>query len=135
MTTSDPSIHQALVVFAKNTRRVAAFYQQALDLQVLEDAASHQLLRGHGIELVVHAIPRRIAAGITIGKPPRPREDVPLKPVFVVADLEAVRRVAQATGGALKPAEAAWHFRGATVLDGWDPEGNIVQFRQLDPPV
>ncbi len=30
------------------------------------------------------------------------------------------------------PAAGAWHFRGATVLDGHDPEGNVVQFKQLD---
>jgi hypothetical protein len=41
-----------------------------------------------------------------------------------------VRRAVEATGGYLEPESAAWHFRGHTVLDGWDPEGNIVQFKQ-----
>jgi hypothetical protein len=26
----------------------------------------------------------------------------------------------------------AWRFRGFVVLDGWDPEGNVVQFKQVD---
>ena len=26
----------------------------------------------------------------------------------------------------------AWHFRGCSVLDGMDPEGNQVQFKQRD---
>lgn len=40
-------------------------------------------------------------------------------------------RVARSTpGGHLKPAAGAWRFRGHVVLDGWDPEGNIVQFKQ-----
>lgn len=123
---------QGVVVFAKNKKRVSAFYAQTLRLQVEESAASHDLLRGHGLEVVVHAIPRKIAAAITIARPPLPREETPLKPTFVVPDLEHVRAGAAATGGYLKPAHAAWHFRGCTVLDGWDPEGNVVQFKQPD---
>jgi hypothetical protein len=36
------------------------------------------------------------------------------------------------TYGHLKPLKQAWHFRGFVVLDGWDPEGNIVQFKQVE---
>lgn len=131
MTSNRPlTAQQGLVVFAKSKKRVSAFYQQTLGLAVEASDASHDLLRGHGHEVVVHAIPRRIAAGIMIAKPPEPREDTPFKPTFVVPDLEAVRAAAVATGGSLKPVERAWRFRGCIVLDGWDPEGNIVQFKQ-----
>jgi predicted enzyme related to lactoylglutathione lyase len=123
-------LQQGLVVFAKNKKRVSAFYQQALGLTVEESDSSHDLLRGHGYEVVIHTIPRKYAAGITIEKPPEPRAETPLKPTFVVASLADVRRAAEATGGCLKPEAAAWHFRGHTVLDGWDPEGNVVQFKQ-----
>jgi catechol 2,3-dioxygenase-like lactoylglutathione lyase family enzyme len=123
-----------LVVFAKNKKRVSAFYRQTLGLSVIEEQPSHDLLQGPGIELVIHAIPRRIAVQITITKPPRVREDTPLKPAFVVKDLEAVRAAAAATGGHLKPLDAAWQIRGHTVLDGHDPEGNVVQFKQPLPP-
>ena len=131
MTPADPSaIHQGLVVFAKNKTRVSAFYQQTLGLTPHESETSHDLLRGPGLEVVVHTIPRKIAAGITLQRPPVPRQDTPLKPTFVVGDLQAVRAAAVATGGYLKPDEGAWHFRGCKVLDGWDPEGNVVQFKQ-----
>lgn len=130
MSKSDSLILQGLVVFAKDKRRVSAFYQRALELKVVEKSASHHLLRGPGIEIVVHAIPRAIAAEITITRPPAIREETPLKPTFYVRDLERVRAEANATGGWLKPAEQAWTIRGATVLDGWDPEGNVVQFKQ-----
>ena len=123
---------QGLVVFAKNKKRVSAFYQQALGLDAVESATSHDLLRGHGYEVVVHTTPRKYAASITIAKPPAPREETPFKPTFVVASLAAVRRAAEATGGYLKPESAAWHFRGHVVLDGWDPEGNVVQFKQAE---
>ncbi|MDD2918307.1 hypothetical protein [Rhodoferax sp.] len=129
---SDTPIHQGVVIFAKNKKKVSAFYRGTLDLQALEEAPSHDVLRGHGLEVVVHAIPRKIAAEIQMTQPPAVREDTPIKPTFVVTSLEAVRVAALATGGLLKPMEGAWHFRGATVLDGHDPEGNVVQFKQLD---
>ncbi|MBM3523532.1 MAG: hypothetical protein FJX57_11300 [Alphaproteobacteria bacterium] len=125
-------LQQGLVVFAKNKKRVSAFYQQALGLVVEESDTSHDLLRGHGYEVVVHTIPRRYAAEISISKPPDPRRHTPFKPTFVVASLASVRLATEATGGYLKPEAGAWHFRGHKVLDGWDPEGNIVQFKQAE---
>ena len=50
----------------------------------------------------------------------------------VVHSLAHVRSAAEATGGCLKPEAGAWRFRGHVVLDGWDPEGNIVQFKQAE---
>lgn len=132
MKKSDTPVHQGVVIFAKNKKKLSAFYRRTLDLVAFEEASSHDVLRGHGLEVVVHAIPRKIAAEIQIAKPPVVRDETPIKPTFVVASLEAVRAAAQATGGFLKPVEGAWHFRGATVLDGHDPEGNVVQFKQLD---
>ncbi len=119
-----------LVIFSKNKKRVSAFYRQTLGLVATEEAPSHDVLQGNGIELVIHAIPKKFSSEIRITKPPQVREDTPFKPAFLVDDLEAVRSAAQATGGNLKPAEMAWHIRGNIVLDGWDPEGNVVQFKQ-----
>ncbi len=126
------TIRQTLVVFAKNKKRVSAFYRETLGLQAVEEDPSHDLLQGPGVELVIHSIPKQYAEEIKITRPPQVREESSFKPAFLVPDLEAVRRAAEATGGFLRPQESAWTFRGATVLDGWDPEGNVVQFRQLD---
>lgn len=125
-------LQQGLVVFAKNKKQVSAFYQQTLGLSVEESDSSHDVLRGQGYEVVVHTIPRKYAAGISISKPAEPRQETPFKPTFVVSSLAAVRTAAEATGGHLKPEAGAWHFRGHMVLDGWDPEGNIVQFKQAE---
>ncbi len=121
---------QGLVIYAKNKKRVSAFYQQTPGLEVHESESSHDLLRGQGYEILVHAIPRKYAAEVKVSKPPEPRDETPFKPTFVVLSLTEVRLAAEATGGYLKPEAAAWHFRGQVVLDGWDPEGNIVQFKQ-----
>lgn len=123
---------QGLVLFAKNKEKVSSFYQQALGLKLEESDKTHDLLVGHGQEVVVHAISKAYADSIEIATPPVPRDDTPMKPTFVVEDLEVVRAAAKATGGHLKPLKQAWHFRGFVVLDGWDPEGNIVQFKQLE---
>jgi len=123
---------QGMVLFVKNKRRVSAFYQATLGLRVVESEASHDLLRGTSYEIVVHAIPRKIAARIEITDPPTARERAAIKPTFVVKSLEKVRDAAETTGGFLKPVSEAWHFRGCSVLDGMDPEGNQVQFKQRD---
>lgn len=125
-------IRQGLVVYAKDKTRVSAFYRGTLGIALVESASTHDVLRGSGVEVVVHAIPPAYAAGIRIGVPPEIREDTPLKPVFMVADLDAVRAAASVTGGALKPLDQAWRYDGAVVLDGNDPEGNVVQFRQRE---
>ncbi|MFN0180818.1 MAG: glyoxalase/bleomycin resistance/dioxygenase family protein [Gemmatimonadales bacterium] len=121
---------QSLVVFAKKKAPVSAFYLQTLGLTTIESEPSHDLLRGPGIELVIHAIPAEYAADIAIATPPERREDAAFKPAFLVEDLEAVRRAALATGGFLEPKARAWRMGNAVVLDGTDPEGNVVQFRQ-----
>jgi len=54
-----------------------------------------------------------------------------MKPAFVVESLENVRTACEKTNGGLKPASDIWDIRGAKVLDGWDPEGNIIQFKQV----
>ena len=117
-------------MFAKSVKKLSAFYARTLGLEVLESARSHHLLRGNGYEVVVHAIPAKIAREIPIAKPPVLREDSAMKPSFVVPDLQALRLAVIATGGWLKPDDMAWTIRGHTVLDGCDPEGNILQFKQ-----
>lgn len=124
---------QGLVIFAKSKDKVSAFYQQTLGLTAQESESTHDLLVGEGQEVVVHAISKRYAESIEIASPPEPREESALKPTFVVDDLAKVRRAVKRTGGFLKPLKQAWRFRGMIVLDGWDPEGNIVQFKQIDP--
>lgn len=127
-------IPHGLVIFAKNVERVSAYYQQTLNLSVTETENSHQVLNGPDIELVIHAIPAAQAASITIEQPPVSRGNTAIKPAFRVNDLEAVRAASVATGGTLTPLKEAWNIRGVMFLDGCDPEGNVVQFKQLQEP-
>jgi predicted enzyme related to lactoylglutathione lyase len=80
-----------------------------------------------------NVISKAYAQSIEIESPPKRRDDVALKPTFVVDDLEVVRAAAKTNGGYLKPIKQAWRIRGYIVLDGTDPEGNVIQFKQVDP--
>ena len=126
------SPYQALCVFAKQVDKVSLFYQQALGLKVEVSDKTHDLLVGQNYEVVVHAISKAYAQSIEIESPPKRRDDVALKPTFVVDDLEVVRAAAKTNGGFLKPIKQAWRIRGFIVLDGCDPEGNVIQFKQVD---
>ncbi len=130
MKKTESIVQQSAVIFAKNKKRVSEFYRETLGLVASEEAPSHDVLVGAGIELVIHAIPRKYATDIVITKPAKVREDTAIKPAFYVADLEVVRAAAAKTGGFLKPRDQAWDIRGSVVLDGHDPEGNVVQFKQ-----
>lgn len=133
MTKKIQSPLQALCVFAKNVNQVSLFYQHALGLKVQASDKTHDLLVGQNHEVVIHAISKAYAQCIEIESPPKRREDVALKPTFVVDDLEVVRAAAKVNGGYLKPIKQAWRIRGYIVLDGADPEGNVIQFKQADP--
>lgn len=130
-----------VVLYAKDAERVARFYEAALGLsrgrsseeEEEEDGGAIVLGRGP-TEIVVIAVPEAIAASIDVASPPELRAETPIKLSFLVdADAitsDAVLRAAiEAAGGGLKPATAAWSWRGAIHLDGWDPEGNVFQLR------
>jgi catechol 2,3-dioxygenase-like lactoylglutathione lyase family enzyme len=130
--TTSPNPATGLVIYAKDLRRMTAFYQRTLGLQVVEDDATYAVLQNAQLQLVVQAIPAHIAEQIHIDTPPQAREDTPLKASHLVPSLAAVREAAAATGGVIKPASAEWRFRGQVIVDGLDPEGNVVQFRQAE---
>lgn len=132
MTTSPPPA-TTVVIYAKDKDRVAEFYRQTLALQLAEWEEGFSVLTGPGVEVSIVRMPEALARQVTIASPPEPREDTPLKASFLVPNFEAVRAAAAATGGTLKPPEAAWTWRGCVHLDGHDPEGNVVQFRRPAP--
>lgn len=120
------------VVFAKNVRPMSDFYQAVLSMTVSEAAESHEVLNNDALELVIHAIPKKIADSIVIEDPPLLRANVAMKPAYLVGSLDAVRRACEGTGGGLNPTNTLWTIRGLQVLDGWDPEGNVIQFKQAN---
>lgn len=119
------------VIYAKEIDRVSRFYREALGFQATRIAPDHQLLEIPGFQLVIHSIPAAISETITITDPPELRTDAAQKLIFYVAELGVTRQTAMKLGGGLNPPESEWQFQGHTVCDGYDPEGNIFQLRQI----
>jgi len=111
------------IIFAKDLKRMTAFYRDGLGLRVVtEDPASGWVeLDAGGVSLALHGIPPEIAATIDVTDPPRPRGDTPIKLVFRPPDPDAARARLTALGAVMSEPRP-W---GA--CDGLDPEGNVFQ--------
>ena len=129
MKTNSTPARATFVVYAKDIERVAEFYRRTLNIAALEETSGFILLAGDGTELSVVRIPDALAETIAIVSPPVVRENTPMKVSFWLPSLSAVRDAATSTGGGLRPPETAWTWRGMLHIDGFDPEGNVVQFR------
>lgn len=117
------------VLFAANVDALARFYVAALGFVQAGRGTGFVVLERGGFELVVHAIRGKPDAGVPEASPPRRRTEAPVKLVFVVADLEALRSSIEQHGGLLDDPAKAWCFRGLQVIDAQDPEGNVIQLR------
>jgi predicted enzyme related to lactoylglutathione lyase len=125
-----PGLPAAAVVYAKDIARVGDFYANVAGLRVAYQEQDHIVLESDAFQLVLVAVPRERAAFIHIAEPPERRENTAIKLVFPVASLAAAREAAQSHGGQLDPTGREWLFQGTRVCDGFDPEGNVVQFRE-----
>ncbi|MEO8305683.1 MAG: VOC family protein [Betaproteobacteria bacterium] len=123
----------AAVLYAKDLGRVAAFYEGLLGFAARIREEEQVVLESSALELVVVRIPERIAATFEITDPPALREETAVKLVFFVESLAATRAAAPRLGGALNASRKEWRFEGFNVCDGHDPEGNVLQFRELLP--
>ena len=116
------------VVYAKNPTRLGRFYAKVLLMNELHADPEYTLLRAHGMELVVHGIPRHIASTFEIATPPLPREDTPIKLFFTVPSIENALQAASSLGGAVRG--QPWRGEGFVACDAMDPEGNVFQVRE-----
>ena len=106
------------ILFAKDLDRLAAFYENALELArnpERSDATWIELGSGSTV-LALHAIPADIAQRVQITEPPVPREDTAIKLVFRVPDVAAARTRVVEHGGLT-----------VNEHDAVDPEGNVFR--------
>ncbi|CAN1211611.1 VOC domain-containing protein [Tumidithrix helvetica PCC 7403] len=125
------SITAGAVIYAKNLDRVSTFYAEVTGLKVTEKEDDYVVLESSSFQLVVLQIPSEIASAIEIANPPVRREDAAVKPIFLIPNLSIARTLAAQFGGELNPAEQEWQFQTFRVCDGRDPEGNVIQLREL----
>lgn len=120
----------AAVLYAKDISKIGNFYTKVAGLPITHKEQDHIVLESDAFQLVVVAVPRKLAATIHITEPPQRRESTAIKLVFSVASIAAAREAAQAHGGQVNSPSRVWEFQGSRVCDGHDPEGNVVQFRE-----
>jgi catechol 2,3-dioxygenase-like lactoylglutathione lyase family enzyme len=120
------------VLFATGLDRIATFYSRVLGLGEASRDDDHILLESPRFQLIVHRIPDRSVTATQPAEPPTRRAKAAFKPVFFVPSLERVRAIASAHGGAMESRDKEWSFDGVAVCDAVDPEGNVIQFREID---
>jgi catechol 2,3-dioxygenase-like lactoylglutathione lyase family enzyme len=120
------------VLFARGLDQVATFYSKVLGLVEANRDDDHILLESPGFQLVVHRISVHGPTAIQAAEPPDRRAKAAFKPVFFVHSLENVRTMVGAHGGAMEPRDKEWSFNGVAVCDAVDPEGNVIQFREME---
>ena len=119
------------VLFAKDVARLAAFYAQVLAVVPKHAHAEKVVIEAEDFLLVIHAVPPAAAATLEISAPPVLRENVPVKLFLPVRSLAQARLSTQQLGGGMKPADAEWSGPDFRACDGFEPEGNVVQFREV----
>jgi predicted enzyme related to lactoylglutathione lyase len=113
------------VLFAKDLRKVAAFYARVCSAKVKNEDAHHADLDCGGFQLVVHQIPEHYAQAVIISDPPRLREHGAVRLNFPIADVAAARAVARSLGGEIDDGPPAWAGNDVSFRLGHDPEGNV----------
>ncbi|MBK9516896.1 MAG: glyoxalase/bleomycin resistance/dioxygenase family protein [Anaeromyxobacter sp.] len=119
------------MVFALDLERLTRFHEEVLSLRPVERGPHHAVLEAPGHQVVLHAIPPEIASGLEVTRPPQRREEAAIKPFFPVASLAAARAVAASLGGVVDPSDREWAGGGFRACDGHDPEGNVIQLREV----
>jgi predicted enzyme related to lactoylglutathione lyase len=119
------------IIYAADPARLSDFYCRVQGFVLMHSDDEHFRLRLSTCELVILTTAESRAVANDPSSSPTPRNQVAIKPVFYVRDLEAVRNVARELGGVLNASNQEWRFEDSIVCDGYDPEGNIFQLRQL----
>jgi predicted enzyme related to lactoylglutathione lyase len=112
------------VLFVKDLPTVAAFYSTALGMKVIASDEHHTRLACHGFGLVVHQMPRQVAEGIALERPPKRRVWGAIRLDYPVADIEQSRKWARSLGGDIDAVPPYWADRNDNFFLGYDPEGN-----------
>ena len=118
------------VVFAKDVSKLACFYKEVIGLTEAHRDKDHVVLDDQDFQLVIHGIPKKIAAEIQIANPPQIRENTPIKLCLPVMSIEQARQKAAELGGKVGAKTKEWEARGFRACDGYDPEGNVFQVRE-----
>lgn len=123
----DNKLKPGAVIFTGDHQRLAKFYQALTGLPVRFSNENITVLGSDSFELVIHSLTGEPA----VNEPPLVRQDSYIKPFFPVPSLSDAREKAAALGGQLSPANEEWAARGFRASEAIDPDGNVIQFREV----
>jgi predicted enzyme related to lactoylglutathione lyase len=115
------------VIFTGNHKRLAKFYEAVTGLTVSFADDNITVLGSDTFELVIHSLPNEPA----VSEPPSIRQDSYIKPFFPVTSFAGTRERAASLGGQLAPQNEEWVARGFRACEAIDPDGNVIQFREV----
>lgn len=118
------------VIFAKDVGRLADFYKAVICMIEIAREKDHVVLECDGFQLVIHGIPKGVAARIVITAPPEVRKAAVMKICLPVETIKQARDQAKVLGGHIGAKASEWEARGFRACDGYDPEGNVFQVRE-----
>jgi hypothetical protein len=124
-------MNNGAVLFAADVDRVARVYEVLLTMSPVHVEEGLRVIASDRTELVIHGVPPHIMAPLAAGEIPTPREDTAIKLFFVVDNLAKAREMAPLLGGFLFPADKEFTTRRFVASNACDPEGNVVQFREM----
>jgi predicted enzyme related to lactoylglutathione lyase len=117
------------LIYAKDPGLLTHFYRTLLQMVVCSQDEQLVVLENSDIQLLIHAIPEPYAGQVVIKRPPALREEGAIKLFFTVSSLAWAEAKAADLGGGLQPQQ--WTGPGFVVRNAFDPEGNILQLREL----
>jgi len=113
-------------IYAKDYLALAKFYEHVAGLTQREADEEYVLLEAPSFQLVILQIPPRIAANITIDKPPRKRENTPIKLFLNVSNIENARQAAKVLGRDLNGRRHGMEISRRQALRRHRPRGQCV---------
>ena len=113
------------VLFVDDLTRSANFYAALLGGELSDLSATFVRVSTDANEVLLHQIP-----GATPNATYAPREEVAMKPVYVVGSIDAARAAVAQLGGRVYDASSVATYGNVHYCDAVDPEGNIIQLAE-----
>lgn len=117
------------LIYAKDPALLTHFYRSLLQMEIRSQSNELIVLENGDIQLLIHAIPAPYADQVEVTRPPELRETGAIKLFFTVPSLAWAEVRAADLGGGLSSQQ--WSGPGFVVRNAFDPEGNILQLREL----
>lgn len=119
----------SIVLWVEDLEKVRVFYEKLLEVIPSEISDTFVALGSSANEILLHLIPENYREGITAT--PILREEVAIKPIFEVSSIASSRSAIAETNGKVYATDREQTFQTAVYCDGYDPEGNVFQLRQV----